>query len=154
PPPATPYDRLAARPPAARPYRPFGRHPGDVPGGHGPAGGVPAKADDALLPVAAFPGRPEAGDAAPPPPPHARARRRSRGGALPRPAARDDLGGAGRPAPGARAPAERGRRPGRAEDPLAGGVEPHGPPRPRGARPAPLRATQLERDCPDHGDQR
>src|SRR5262245_42166562 len=55
PPPAAPHDRLAARPPAARPYRPFGRPPGDVPGGLGPADGVPAKADDALLPVAAFP---------------------------------------------------------------------------------------------------
>src|SRR5262249_49195905 len=67
---------------------------------------------------------------------------RPRGLALPGRAARDQLGGPGRPAPGARGPAERGRRPRRAEDPPAGGAQPHGPARPRNPGPAPLRATE------------
>src|SRR5262249_45491534 len=62
--------------------------------------------------------------------------------ALPGRAARDQLGGPGRPAAGARGPAERGRHPRRAEDPPAGGAEQHGPARPRNPGPAPLRATE------------
>src|SRR5262245_35530046 len=151
PPPAAAHRRLAARPPAARPHRPFGRDPGDVPGGFDPAGGVPAEADDAVLPVAALPGRPEAGDAAPPSPGQADAGRRPGGLALPGPAARDHLGRPGRPTPGARGPAERGGHPRRAEDPPPGGAQQHGPARPRNPGPAPLRATEPGGDGPGAG---
>src|SRR5215469_8231811 len=98
PPPAAPHDRLAARPATARPHRPLRRDPGDLPGGLGPAGGVSAEADDAVLPLAAVPGRPEADDAPPASPGPTDAGCRPRGRALPGRPARDDLGGPGRPA--------------------------------------------------------
>src|SRR5262249_19276626 len=112
---------------------------------------VPAEADDAVLPVAAFLGRPEAGDAAPASPGPTDAGCRPGGVALPGPAARDDVRRPGRPAPGARAPAERGRHPRRAEDPPAGGAQQHGPARPRNLGPAPFRAAEPGGDCPGAG---
>src|SRR5262249_23376197 len=58
---------------------------------------------------------------------------------------------AGRPAPGARHPAQRGRHPSRTENPPAGGAQQHGPARSRGARPAPLRAPEQRRGRPGPG---
>src|SRR5207245_4088229 len=83
PPPAAADGGAAAGPPAAWPHRSVRCDPGNVPGGVGPAGGVPAQAVDAVLPVAALPARSAVGDAAPSPPGQADARRGPRAVALP-----------------------------------------------------------------------
>src|SRR5207248_9075154 len=119
-----------------------------------PPGRVPAQPDDAVLPLAALPRRPEAGDAAPPPPGPADARRRP--GSLPAPQrpARPVLRPPGRPAPGPRGPAQRGGHPRRDEDAPARGPGRHGPRGPRNPGPAPLRATEPGRNRPGAGHHR
>src|SRR5262249_5048582 len=89
--------------------------------------------------------------AAPPPPRHADARRRAGSGAVPRHPARGQLRRPGRPVPRPRAPPQRGRGPGGNEGPLARSAQQHGPARPRGPGPAPLRAADQRRGRPGSG---
>src|SRR5262245_58338968 len=151
---AAAHGRPAPRPAPARSPRRLGRHPGGVPGSLGPPARVRAAAHDAVLPVAPLPHRPEDVGTTPPSPGHADAGRGPGGVAVPRRAARGHLGCPGRPAHRPRHAPQRGRRPGRTQGPPAGGAQPHGPARPRGAGPTPLRAAFQRRDRPGPGPAR
>src|SRR5262249_40895457 len=103
-----------------------------------PLPGVCRGTGGVVLPVAALPDRTATDRPASPAPWRPDARRRPRGVALPRGVAAGVERVAGAvDARGANF-ADAGRRPGRDAAPAAGGAQQHGPPRPRGARPASL----------------
>ena len=149
--PAAADGRAAAGPAAAGADRPLGRDPGGVPRGLRPAGRVRPAAGRCRSSSGCGSSPARGSAAAPPAPRRADARRRPRGLALPRRHARGDARPRWRRSSWAATPAPARPPSAPSGSPPPGGAQQHGPDRPRGPGPAPLRAADQRRGRPGAG---